>query len=94
MAGHARRLVLQMAEVAVARDLFGQTPPTSGPTTRCAGFWSSAREALQRTADRSANAGAPSSIWGIPVYATEFHLLNVTALCVLPGSPNMREARA
>jgi len=45
-----------------------QTPPISGPTTTCAGFRRPGAEASQHTADRSANAGAPSSIWGIPVY--------------------------
>ena len=42
------------------------TPPVSGPTAACAGFWSPEGEVLRRTASRSANAGALSSIWGIP----------------------------
>ncbi len=45
----------------------GQNRPISGPVARYAGFWSPDSEPLQRTTDRSANARAPSSVWGISV---------------------------
>jgi hypothetical protein len=44
----------------------GQHRPISGSTARCAGLRSPDGEVLQRTADRSANTGAPGSIWAIP----------------------------
>jgi len=50
-----------------SRHYVRQTPPVSGATAACAGFWSPEGEVLRGTANRSANAGAPSSIWGIPV---------------------------
>jgi hypothetical protein len=44
----------------------GQHRPISDSTARCAGLRSPDGEVLQRTADRSANTGAPGSIWAIP----------------------------
>ena len=43
-----------------------QRVPFPASAAACARFRSPDGEALQQTADRSANAGAPSSIWGIP----------------------------
>jgi hypothetical protein len=65
----ASRLLSSFSAKTDSTDLHDerQNRSTSGFTAACAGFWILDGEALQRTADHSANAGVPRLIWGIPV---------------------------